>query len=172
MSENNGKMDTPPINRLQNPPAVREPLREESLFALDQRKAAMFADSPLVPQHLKGENKNQAIANCYIALTMARELRQNPIVVMQNIYVVHGRAGWNAAYIIAQANRSGKFIGSINWRISDKGERQAVRKIKTGWDSAAKRPIMKDEKIKVRDLRVTAWAKPVKAGTSPINRRS
>lgn len=86
------------------------------------RVAKMFAMSPLVPDHLKKGGQEQAIANCTICLAMARELDENPIVVMQSIHFVSGKFGWAASYMIARANRSGKFARPITWRISGKGD--------------------------------------------------
>lgn len=33
----------------------------------------------------------------------------NPLMVMQNLYVVHGRPAWSAQFLIATLNKSGKF---------------------------------------------------------------
>jgi len=91
-------------------------LLNEDSFARLQKAAAMFAASPLVPQHLKGGSKTEGIANCAIALAMAHEMGENPLTLMQGIYVVHGRAGWSAQYMISRANSSGLLKGRIRWR--------------------------------------------------------
>lgn len=82
-----------------------------------QRAARVFSASPLVPEHMRKEP-----ANCIIALALAMEMDENPLVVMQNIYFVSGKAGWAAQYMIARANRSGVFRGRINWRVTGKGD--------------------------------------------------
>lgn len=84
-------------------------------FAHGQRVAKMFAESQLIPPHLRGK-----IADVTIALMMAKRLGEDPLVVMQSIYIVSGRAGWSAQYMIARANRSGIFRGRINWRLEGK----------------------------------------------------
>lgn len=94
----------------------------DNTFQLMQREAKLFAMSPLVPQHLRQGSPEQALANCYIALHMARAMDENPLLVMQNIYIVSGKAGWSAQYIIARANRSGVFKGRINWRKIGSGD--------------------------------------------------
>jgi len=73
-------------------------------FALLQRVAGVLADSDLVPAIYKGK-----LANCLIALNMAERLRADPLMVMQNLYIVQGKPGWSAKFLIATVNQSGKF---------------------------------------------------------------
>jgi hypothetical protein len=90
-------------------------------FEHGQRVAKLFASSQLVPPHLRDK-----VADCFIALHMAQRLNEDPLIVLQNIYIVSGRAGWSAQYMIGRANRSGVFKGRINWRIEGKGENLVV----------------------------------------------
>lgn len=90
-------------------------------FEHAQRVAKVFASSKLVPQHLQGN-----VADCLIALQIARRLNEEPLTVMQNIYIVSGRPGWFTAYMIARANRSGTFKGSITWKSEGQGDALAV----------------------------------------------
>ena len=90
---------------------------EGERFALRQRQARMFSMSPLVPDHLRKGTTEQAIANCWIALTLAEAMGEVPLIVMQNIHVVNGKAGFATQYMIARANSSGIFKGRIDWRI-------------------------------------------------------
>src|SRR5262249_40784831 len=85
-------------------------------FEFGQRVARMFAESSLVPDHLHGK-----VADCLIALDMADRMGEDPIMVMQNIYFVKGKAGWSAQYMISRANRSGKFRGPLRWRTEGQG---------------------------------------------------
>jgi hypothetical protein len=90
---------------------------EAERFALRQRQARMFAASPLIPEHLRKGTPEQAMANCYIALTLAEAMGEVPLIVMQNIHVVSGKAGFSSQYMIARANSAGIFTGRIDWRI-------------------------------------------------------
>ena len=85
-------------------------------FAHGQRVAKMFSESALIPPHLRGK-----IADVTIALLLAKRMGEDPLVVMQSIYIVSGKAGWSAQYMIARANRSGIFRGRINWRVTGTG---------------------------------------------------
>lgn len=91
-------------------------------FNLMQRKAALFASSPLIPDALRAGGRDQALANCYIGLTMAEAMNENPLTVLQNIHIVKGKAGFSAQFMIARANASGVFKGRINWRMTGQGD--------------------------------------------------
>lgn len=99
-------------------------------FEHSQRVAKMFAASELVPPHLRGK-----MADCLIAYAIAKRTREEPLVVLQNIYFVSGRAGWSATYMIAKANRSGVFARRINWRVEGEGKNLRVTAFATLADS-------------------------------------
>ena len=86
-----------------------------------QRVAKVFASSKLVPPHMQGN-----IADCLIALQIARRLNEEPLTVMQNIYIVSGRPGWYTSYMISRANRAGVFTGRITWETTGSGETLSV----------------------------------------------
>lgn len=98
------------------------PTAKQQNFEVMQREARLFSASPLIPQHLRQGGPEQALANCYIALKMANTMGEDPLVVLQNIHVVNGKAGFATQYMIARANASGVFKGRINWNVdrSDK----------------------------------------------------
>ena len=73
-------------------------------FELTQRVAKMFSMSSLMPKDFQGN-----LANCAIALNMAARLGADPLMVAQNLYVVHGRPGWSAQFLIATFNKCGRF---------------------------------------------------------------
>jgi hypothetical protein len=91
-----------------------------------QRQARLFAQSPLIPQHLRNGTPEQAMANCYIAMTIADRMGEDRMTVMQNIHIVHGTAGFKAQYMIARANASGVFKDGIDWTIEGKGKDLSV----------------------------------------------
>lgn len=88
---------------------------------LMQRKAKVYAMSPLVPEHIR-KPEGAAVANCLIGMEMSKLLNENLLVVLQNIYIVKGKAGWNATYYIARANKSGIFRDPIDWEESGEGD--------------------------------------------------
>lgn len=80
-------------------------------FDLIQRIGKTFGQSALVPEAYKMKNPQdvQAIANCIIAVDMAQRMHANPLMVMQNLYIVHGNPGWSSKFLIACLNGCGRF---------------------------------------------------------------
>ena len=73
-------------------------------FELMQRAAKVFASSDIVPPNYKDN-----IANCVIAVDMAMRMGANPLMVMQNLYLVYNRPAWSAKFLIATVNKCGRF---------------------------------------------------------------
>lgn len=89
-------------------PAVRVGFDTVSGFEAMQRMAKLFTASSIVPDAFRGNNPTNQ-GNAVIALDMALRMGANPLMVMQNLYVVHGRPAWSAQFLIATLNQSGKF---------------------------------------------------------------
>ena len=75
-------------------------------FALLQRMATMFSSSSLVPKQFQGRDN---LGNCVIALNMAQRLGADPLMTMQNLYVVYGNPGWSSKFLIAMFNQCGRY---------------------------------------------------------------
>lgn len=73
-------------------------------FELMQRQAKLLASSTLVPKEYQGN-----LSNCVIALNMANRMNADPLMVMQNLYIVHGKPGWSSQFLISTFNASGRF---------------------------------------------------------------
>lgn len=91
-------------------PAVRTGMMDLQGFELMQRVGKALAASTLVPQQYQGN-----LPNCLIALEMAQRIGASPLMVTQNLYVVHGRPGWSAKFLIATFNQCGRFA-AIRYR--------------------------------------------------------
>lgn len=94
----------PPVAPEANLPQVNVGFTSLQAFQLTWRVAQMFASSSIVPQRFQNNG-----ANCAIALEMAQRLGASPLMVMQNLYVVHGTPGWSAKFLIACFNQCGRF---------------------------------------------------------------
>lgn len=93
-------------------PAVRADFFDLQGFELLQRVAKAFSASTLVPQQYQGN-----LANCMIALNLARRLKADELMVMQNLYIVHGNPGWSSKFLIACVNTCGRFSAlRYEWR--------------------------------------------------------
>lgn len=99
-------------------PAVR-PVVEISLNTVQgfegmQRIADLFCHSTIVPDAFRGN-----IANCVVALNIAYREKMDPLMVMQNMYIVHGKPAWASAFLIAMFNKCGKYA-PIQYEFSGK----------------------------------------------------
>jgi len=90
---------------------------DTNLFDQGQRAALLLSKSDIVPTHYRGQP-----ANCFIALDFAKRMGLNPLLYMQNTYVVHGKMGIEAKLAIALINKSGRFKGSIQYKFTGNGE--------------------------------------------------
>lgn len=93
-----------PAPREASLPPVRAGFLDLQGFELLQRVAKAFASSSLVPAHYQNN-----VANCMIALNLARRLGADELMVMQNLYIVHGNPGWSSKFLIASVNTCGRF---------------------------------------------------------------
>ena len=101
-----------PAPREASLPVVRAGFFDLQGFELMQRVAKMFASSTLVPAHYQ-----ESVANCMIALNLARRLGADELMVMQNLYIVHGNPGWSSKFLIASVNTCGRFESlRYEWR--------------------------------------------------------
>lgn len=73
-------------------------------FEHAQRVARMLSASNLVPKDFQGN-----IQNTMIALEIANRIGASPLMVMQNLYIIHGKPSWSSSFIIAAINSSNKF---------------------------------------------------------------
>ena len=73
-------------------------------FELAQRTAKLLSKSTLVPDQYQDN-----ISNCVIALNMANRMNADPLMVMQNLYIVHGKPGWSSQFLISTFNTCGRF---------------------------------------------------------------
>lgn len=73
-------------------------------FEIGQRMAKVFAQSTLVPQSYQGN-----IGNCLIGMNIAARMHADPLMVFQNLVVVHGTPTFEAKFAISCFNATGKY---------------------------------------------------------------
>ncbi|WP_334420891.1 hypothetical protein [Acinetobacter soli] len=141
-------------------------------FELSQRIAKMLSSSTLVPEQYRqtikvknGKDQNgnmtyreepnpNGLANCVIALNMASRLNADPLMVMQNLYLIEGRPSWSSQFIMAAINSCGRF-SALRFELQDLGEKE-VEYTEVVWENRSKRNVVK--KITIRDLSCVAFA--------------
>lgn len=75
----------------------------KSMEAINQ-VAKFYAASDFVPATFKGKPEN-----CTIAIDMATRMGMNPIMVMQQMYIVNGKPSISTQLVIAMINNCGEF---------------------------------------------------------------
>lgn len=98
-------------------------------FEVMQRMAKMYTESTIVPETYKGNT-----GNCVIALDMAMRMNANPLMIMQNLYVVKGNPSWSSKFLIATINMSGKY-SSLRYRKRVLGKVGRIKYNDTVWDN-------------------------------------
>lgn len=141
-------------------------------FELSQRVAKMLSSSTLVPEQYRSvikvkagkdqsgqwmyrdeENPN-GLSNCIIALNMANRMGADPLMIMQNLYLIEGRPSWSSQFIMASINSCGRF-SALRFDLEDLGEKE-VEYQETVWSNRQKQTVTK--KIKIQNFACTAWA--------------
>ncbi len=83
---------------------VLSPFSSMVSFTATKAMAEILIGSKLVPDAYR-----QNLGDCMIALGIASRMGADPIMVMQNLYVVHGQPAWSGQFVIACINQSGHF---------------------------------------------------------------
>lgn len=108
-------------------------------FSVMQRVCTMFATSELVPKmyRISAENpKEKAIANCMIAIETASRIGASPLMVMQNMYIVHGQPAWSAKFLTATVNGCGRY-NSIKYKMDKLGTTPNGKESVENWQCIA-----------------------------------
>ena len=140
-------------------PAVTLGFGSLQSFELMQRAAKLLSSSTLVPvayrayDEKKGNNPN-AIANCVVALNMAQRMGADPLMVMQNLYIVEGRPSWSSQWIIAAINGCGRF-SPLRFDLKDLGHKEVEYEV-TKW--VDRQRVTSKHKATVQNLECVAWA--------------
>jgi len=76
------------------------------------RVATGYSRSSLVPEVFRGKPDD-----CFVAIELAMRLKKSPWAVMQSLYIVHGRPGFEGKFIIGLINDSGLFTDPLEFEV-------------------------------------------------------
>jgi len=107
----------------------------------------IMAKSDIIPLHYRGKPEN-----VFVAIQTAYRMNLDPMLVMQNTFVVSGKLGMNSSFAIALANSSGLFESGIRYSIKSLGEDLEGTIII--YENREKKSIKK----KFKNIEVTAYA--------------
>lgn len=116
MTENQNEIITPSETN-QNGNFAASIWSDGEAFKTAQRMAMALSESNVVPAAYQ---KN--VGNCLIALDMANRLHTGPLMIMQNLYIVHGNPAWSSQYIIAMINNSKRYKTELQFEMNGSGE--------------------------------------------------
>ena len=111
-------------------------------------KAMTNADG--TPQLMENPN---ATSNCLIALNMANRMGYDPLMIMQNLYIIEGRPAWSSQFIIAAINACGKF-DPLQFEIVNEGEKE-IEYVNSYWENGKK--LSNQATVKLENLTCIAW---------------
>lgn len=132
--------------------------------------AQVLANSSLVPKDYRfayevkkgfGNNattewvqNHNAASNCLLALNIANRMGYDPLMIMQNLYIIEGRPAWSSQFIIAAINACGKF-SPLRFDIVNHGEEE-IKYTETYWENNKKHN--RQIKTKIENISCVAWA--------------
>jgi len=125
---------------------------DEQRFELIQRKAMMLSKSELIPKQFQGK-----VADCVIAMDMAERTNSNPLAVLQNLHVIHGKPSWSSQFIIAVINQCGRFE-TLRFHISGEGDNYGC--VAYTWhkgDERTKENTIKSPRITIKMAKAEGW---------------
>ena len=83
-----------------------------------QRTAKLYSSCSLVPREFQGQ---EGYANTCVIVSRAWRLGMDPLDLMQNSYVIHGRVVFSSPFVIAIINGCGRFE-PLRYEMSGKGD--------------------------------------------------
>ena len=99
-------------------------LLDSSRYEHIQRIATIYSRSKMIPGHFNGK-----MEDVFVVCQMAFRMGVDPLMMLQNTYVVSGKPGITGQMAIALVNSSGVLKGRIKFRYEGQGDTRAC----TAW---------------------------------------
>jgi len=88
-------------------------------FEQAQRFAQALCKSDIVPQTYRNN-----LPNTLVALEMANRMGESPLMVMQNLDIIHGKPAFNGKFTISRINTCGRF-SPLRFRYTGEGDHRS-----------------------------------------------
>ena len=134
--------------------------QNQNSFEFAQRQAKSLCQSQLVPSQYQGQN---GLPNCLVALEMSKRMNLSPLVVMQNLNVIHGRPTWSAQFITSNIMGCGRFK-NFDYIVQGKDESLVVQCQATRVED---NKLIKGTAVSMRMARQEGWTKNSKYSSMP-----
>ena len=93
-------------------------LFDPTTFEQIERVAAVMARASMIPDHLKGKEFEETMANCFMVASQAQRWSMDPLAVAQHTSVVHGKLMYEGKLVAAALD---KVLGvSLDYEYNDK----------------------------------------------------
>ncbi len=119
-------------------------------FAMLEKWANILSRSALVPAHYRGKKED-----CMIALQMAHRHQVEPMMFLQNTYVIHGKPAMEGKLAIALINHRGPFTGPMEYRFEGEGAGRQCTAVGT----LANGKTVEGPTVSIKMATDTGWAK-------------
>ena len=134
--------------------------QNQNSFEFAQRQAKSLCQSQLVPSQYQGQN---GLPNCLVALEMSKRMNLSPLVVMQNLNVIHGKPSWSSQFITSNIINCRRFK-NFDYIVQGKDESlvvqcQAIR--------VEDNKLVKGTAVSMRMARQEGWTKNPKYSSMP-----
>lgn len=104
------------IQHYQPQPGTVSVFSDTSVFENAQRMAMALSKSSIVPLEYQGN-----VSNTLVALEMAQRMGESPLMVMQNLNIIHGKPSFGSAFVIGRLNTCGKFSENMKFEMKGSG---------------------------------------------------
>ncbi|WP_366654478.1 hypothetical protein [Fodinicurvata sp. EGI_FJ10296] len=113
---NTGTAIVPMDQSGRNLPDIGTAFSGSSAFESAQRMAKLLSQSRMVPQQYQNN-----LPDALVALEISQRTGSSPLMVMQNMHVIHGRPSWSSQFVIAALNSCGRFQ-PLQYRVEGEGD--------------------------------------------------
>lgn len=120
---------------------------DKQVFEHSQRVAKMMMTSSLVPKEYQNN-----IPNIMIALEMANRIGASPLMVMQNLNIIHNRPSWSSQFIIAALNSCNRFT-PLRFRMEGKDDEYGC----IAWAKDHSGEILEGPKVTWKMVKAEGW---------------
>lgn len=126
-----------------------EIIKTETELNAEVRLAKALSSSALVPKRYQGN-----VADCIIAIGMAKRMRCEPLMVMQNLDVIQGKPSFSSTFLIALINSSGIITGPLAFDVKGQGDNLECTAFGTCSKTGA---VLKSPKVTIQMAIAEGW---------------
>jgi hypothetical protein len=112
-----------------------------------QRVAKALSSSTVVPKDYQNN-----IPNTIVALEMAHRIGCSPMMVMQNMDIIHGKPSWKSTFIIASINSSKRF-DPLQFEMSGEGDNYGC----VAWTRNKHGDVVRGPKVTIGIAKAEGW---------------